>query len=263
MKLKNEISKVLTLAQRDILKFVRDPGRVIAVFIFPVIFIGIMGVTFNSGIGEQTLGFNYVDYIFAGIILQTAFQSGFAGIVSLVEDREKDFSMSIFVAPVSRYSIVLGKILGETIVGTAQIVGILVLGILLGVNFTWFNILSIIPVTVVGAFVGASMGVLAASQVNSPETAQRVFPFLIFPLIFLSGAFTPVNNLPLVLNILKFLNPIYYGVDLTRHILFSGRPEIALVTANNMTLDIIVFTALGLISFVVGGFLFTRKEGNR
>jgi ABC-type polysaccharide/polyol phosphate export permease len=94
------IYDVLILAQRDLLKFIRDRGRIAATFVFPIIFIGVFGVTLDSGLGRVNLGFNYIDYVFSGILLQTIFQSSFSGIVSLIADREKDFAMSIFVSPV-------------------------------------------------------------------------------------------------------------------------------------------------------------------
>src|SRR5690348_4164035 len=111
-----ELNKILALAQRDLMKFLRDRPRIVFSLVFPVVFLGVFGLTLNSGLGKANLGFNYIDYVFSGILLQTVFQSSFQGITSLLLDREKDFSMSIFVAPVSRYSIVLGKILGESLV---------------------------------------------------------------------------------------------------------------------------------------------------
>lgn len=259
----SEINNILMLATRDLLKFLRDKGRIVATFIFPIVFLGIFAVTLDAGIGSQNLGFSYVDYVFSGLILQTIFQSSFMGIVSLISDREKDFSMSIFVAPVARSSIVLGKIVGESLVGLAQVFGIMLFGLVLGVSFTPTTILTVLPVILLSSFVGGSIGILAASRLDNPESAQRIFPFFVFPLIFLSGAFTPVNNLPLALNILKSINPLYYGVDLIRNILFAGRPEFDLVVSNSAIYDLVIFGVIGLVCFVVGTWLFTSKEGNK
>lgn len=263
MNLRAELNHTLMLATRDLLKFLRDKGRILGTFIFPIVFLGIFAVTLDAGIGSQQLGFSYVDYVFSGLILQIIFQSSFMGIVSLITDREKDFSMSIFVAPISRASIVLGKILGESLVGLAQVFGILVFGLIVGISFSVWSILAALPIILLASFVGGSLGILVASRLGTPESAQRIFPFFVFPLIFLSGAFTPVNNLPLVLTILKSINPLYYGVDLMRNILFTGRPEFAAVVSNPLWLDATVFLTLGLVAFVVGTWLFTNKEGNK
>ena len=218
------LNHTLMLATRDLLKFVRDRGRIMGTFIFPIVFLGIFAVTLDAGIGSQQLGFSYVDYVFSGLILQIIFQSSFMGIVSLITDREKDFSMSIFVAPISRASIVLGKILGESFVGLAQVVGVMLFGLLVNISFSVWSIVAALPAILLASFVGGSLGILVASRLDTPESAQRVFPFFVFPLIFLSGAFTPVNNLPLVLNVLKTINPLYHGVGLCAT-LFVGRPE--------------------------------------
>ncbi len=259
----NELNKILTLAQRDLLKFLRDRGRIAFSFIFPVIFLGVFGLTLNAGLARAGLAFNYIDYIFSGILLQNVFQSSFQGIVSLVEDREKDFAMSIFVSPVARSSIVLGKIIGESLVSFVQIFGVIVFAKLIGMTFGLQSILLALPVALLGSFVGASFGLLIASRVSNADNAQRVFPFLVFPMIFLSGAFTPVNNLPIVLNILKIINPLFYGVDLIRNVMFAGRPSFHLVVTNTFAYDLLVFTVLGIIFFVAGAYLFTNKEGNK
>lgn len=257
------INDVLVLAQRDLLKFVRDPGRIVATFIFPIIFIGVFGVTLDSGLGRTNLGFNYIDYVFSGILLQTIFQSSFSGIVSLIADREKDFAMSIFVAPVSRYAIVLGKIIGESLVSMCQVIGIIIFGKLIGVSFPPHLLGGTLLICALASLVGASFGILIASRIDNEQNANRVFPFLIFPLIFLSGAFTPVNNLPMILNVLKILNPIYYGVDLMRNYLFAGTAAYDKVVSNSWTYDLIVFVVLGVVFFFLGTYLFTQKEGNK
>jgi ABC-2 type transport system permease protein len=257
------VAHTLTLAHRDIAKFRRDRGRQVAALIFPAIFLGVFGVTLNAGLGQAHIGFNYIEYVFSGILIQTIFQSSFLGIVSLISDREKDFAMSIFVAPVSRFAIVFGKILGESIVSLLQLFGIIALGLLLGVHFAWARLLFIFPMAALASLVGASFGVLVASRIDDEETARRLFPFLVFPMIFLSGAFTPVRDLPLILTILKSINPLYYGVDLMRHILYIGRPELPLVVAQTWWWDAGVFTGLGVIFFLVGTWLFTQKEGNK
>lgn len=257
------LNHTLMLATRDLLKFVRDRGRIMGTFIFPIVFLGIFAVTLDAGIGSQQLGFSYVDYVFSGLILQIIFQSSFMGIVSLITDREKDFSMSIFVAPISRASIVLGKILGESFVGLAQVVGVMLFGLLVNISFSVWSIVAALPAILLASFVGGSLGILVASRLDTPESAQRVFPFFVFPLIFLSGAFTPVNNLPLVLNVLKTINPLYYGVDLMRNILFVGRPERDIVVANPLWFDAAVFITLGVVAFTLGTWLFANKEGNK
>jgi ABC-2 type transport system permease protein len=245
---------------------VRDRSRIIGSLIFPTIFIGIFGATLDAGLGGRVaIGYSFIDYIFAGILIQTVFQSAFQGIISLLKDREEDFAMSLFVAPVSRYSIVLGKIIGEAIIGFVQVFGIIAIGYAIGVSVDLGQVLLALPLCFLAGIVGASFGILITSQFSSSENAQRVFPLLFFPLIFLSGAFTPVNNLPVVLEVLKMINPLSYGVDAVRHIIFAGEPTdiIEAIAPGNFYIDITVFIGLGVLFFVVGTYLFASKEGNK
>src|ERR671937_2830509 len=131
----SELSAVLALAHRDFVKLLRDRQRIIADFSFPLIFIGILGTTLQAGFGERS-NINLLDYVFTGVLAQTVWQSSALGLISLLADREQDFSQEIFVSPISRYSIILGKILGESLVALPQAIAIVALGVILGVPFT-------------------------------------------------------------------------------------------------------------------------------
>src|SRR5216683_6916596 len=131
----SELSGVLTLAHRDFVKLLRDRTRIIADFSFPLIFIGILGPMLQAGFGERS-NINLTHFIFTGALAQTVWQSAALGVISLLMDREQDFSQEIFVSPISRYSIIFGKILGESLVAFPQALGIIVFGFILGVPFT-------------------------------------------------------------------------------------------------------------------------------
>src|SRR3989338_3071756 len=107
------INAILTIAYRDITKLLRDRSRILASFIFPIIFIGVLGTSLQQNIGGG-LGYNFLVFVFIGVLGQTLFQSTASGIISLVEDRQNDFSQEMFVSPISRYSIIIGKILAES-----------------------------------------------------------------------------------------------------------------------------------------------------
>src|SRR5438093_8689528 len=110
-----EINAILTIAHRDLMKFLRDRGRIIGTFIFPFLIIPIFGGTLDANF-RTNVGYNFMAFIFTGVLAQTLFQSAAFGIISLITDRENDFSQTVFVAPISRYSIIFGKILGESLV---------------------------------------------------------------------------------------------------------------------------------------------------
>ncbi|MCA9381055.1 ABC transporter permease [Candidatus Dojkabacteria bacterium] len=272
MSLKAELSKTAMLAYRDVLKLLRDRPRLVISLVFPVMFMLVFGVTLDSSLtglagssfGALPDGF-FLNYVFSGILAQSIFQTSFSGIVSLVSDREEDFSMSIFVAPISRFSIVLGKIIGESLVAFIQVFGIIVFGYLLGITIPLDRVLLVLPFGILFAITGGCLGLLVASRIEGKESAQRTFPLLILPLTFLSGAFTPVKDLPFLLNIVKSLNPMYYAVDLSRSIIFANEPSLVrdFTINNGFGYNLIVLIVLGISFLLIGTFLFTRKEGNR
>jgi ABC-2 type transport system permease protein len=253
---------VLVLAYRDLLKFGRDPGRLVSSLIFPVIFIGILGGSLQANLGADA-GYNFITFTFTGILAQTLFQSTAIGVVSLIEDRENDFSQEIFVSPISRYAIIFGKILGETLVALPQGLAVALFGILLGVPFTLANVLGLLAVSVVVCLFGGAFGVLVLSNLSSQRTANQIFPFIMFPQFFLAGVFTPIKELPLPLEILSRISPLRYAVDLLRGVFYAGQPDYSKVVLAAPPLNGTVIGVLFAIFLVVGTVLFVRGERNR
>lgn len=89
--MKHNLNAITALAYRDLMKFLRDKPRLISTFIFPVIFIITLGGSLQANLGEST-GYNFLAFTFTGVFAQTMFQSATMGIVSILDDRENDFS---------------------------------------------------------------------------------------------------------------------------------------------------------------------------
>jgi len=258
----NNINAIITIALRDIVKFLRDKIRLISTFIFPVIFIGVLGGSFNASLGKAA-GFNFLTFIFTGVLAQTMFQSSASGIISLIEDRENDFSQEMFVSPISRYAIVLGKILGESGVAFLQAIGIIIFGIILRVPLSFLQIILLIPTCIVGCLLGASFGVLVMSQLKNQRAANQIFPFLLFPQLFLSGVFTPIKVLPTYLLILSRIVPMTYAVDFLRSVFYFGTKEFSRVVLFNPLIDLLIISIYFIIFLMIGTFFFVRNQGNK
>ncbi|MFQ5452449.1 MAG: ABC transporter permease [Candidatus Paceibacterota bacterium] len=207
MKITKELNGALTLALRDFIKFRRDKIRIITSLIFPVLFIAVLGGSLQANIGKDA-GYNFIVFTFTGVIGQTLFQSTASGIISLIEDRENDFAQEIFVSPISRYTIIIGKILGETLVSYAQVIGIFTLGLLLTIPLGLTQLSSMIIAGLACTFLGGAFGVLVLANLGSQRSANQIFPFLIFPQFFLAGVFNPIKELPQALFILSRLAPM-------------------------------------------------------
>jgi ABC-2 type transport system permease protein len=257
-----EVNAILTIAYRDLTKLLRDRARILATFIFPFLFVGILGTSLDANVGPS-LGYNLMVYVFTGVLGQTLFQSTASGIISLIEDRANDFSQEIFVAPISRYSIIFGKILGETLVALMQLIGITVFGLIVGVPFTVSQLLLLGPVMIACCLFGGAFGVMVLSNLGSERTANQIFPFIIFPQYFLSGIFSPVQNLPFFLDILSRLSPMRYAVDLVRGVYYWGTPEYSKTVLASPFYNLVIMGIAFFIFMVIGTYMFVRNERNR
>jgi ABC-2 type transport system permease protein len=257
-----ELNAILTIAYRDVLKFVRDPVRIVATFVFPVVIIAALGGSLQSNLGK-TLGYNFLSFTFTGIFAQTLFQSAAFGILSLIEDRENDFSQEIFVSPISRYSIILGKIVGETMVALAQGIGITAFAAVVGVPLSPARLIGLLAVGVVCCLLGGSFGVIVLANISSQRAANQIFPFIFLPQYFLAGVFNPIRKLPLYLDVLSHVSPMRYAVDLCRAAFYSGSPEYGRTVLASPVFNLSVIGSMFGVFMVIGTGLFVRKEQNR
>jgi ABC-2 type transport system permease protein len=256
------LSNVLAITLRDFIKLLRDPTRLVASLIFPVIFIGILGGSLDTNLSDVA-GYSLLLFTFTGIYAQTLFQSAAIGVISLIEDRENDFSQEIFVSPASRYAIILGKIGGETLVAMVQGVAILAFGVLIGVDYTLAQVLTLLAVGVVICLFGGAFGVVILSNINSQRAANQIFPFIMLPQFFLSGAFTPIAELPWYLDFLSRISPMRYAVDLTRATFYQKHPDYSYVVLDSARFNLALVVGLFAVFLVIGTAIFVRSERNR
>ena len=257
-----DINAILTIAARDFTKLLRDKPRIIVSFIFPIIFLGGLGGGLQANLGKAA-GYDLLTFVFTGVFTQVLFQSTAAGIISLIEDRENDFSQEIFVSPISRYSIIFGKILGESLVAAVQVIGVIVFGLLIGVSLSFGQFLAILPAGIAACLLGGAFGVLVLANLGNQRSANQIFPFLIFPQFFLSGVFNPITNLPPILFVLSRISPMTYAVDLTRSVFYLGKSEYDKVVLYSPTTNLIIIGTLFLVMLLVGTYLFVKNERNR
>jgi ABC-2 type transport system permease protein len=257
-----QVHAVATIAYRDFVKFLRDPVRMVSTFAFPLIFVVVLGGSLQDNLGE-TAGYDFLVFTFTGVLAQTLFQSSALGIISMIEDRENDFSQEIFVAPISRYAIVVGKIAGESAVSLAQGLGLVALAVPIGVELSPRQVLGLVPTSVAACLLGGAFGLLVLSRLSSQRAAQQLFPFVFLPQFFLAGVFNPIKELPWYLEVLSRVSPLRYAVDLLRGVFYAGTPERDLVALDPIALNLLIGGAMFAAFLVLGTALFVRGERNR
>ncbi len=258
----HELSAVLAIAHRDLVKLLRDRTRLVADLAFPMIIIGVLGVSLQAGFGDVA-NFDFLTFVFTGVLAQTLWQSSALGVISLIEDRENDFSQEIFVSPISRYSIVLGKVLGESLVALPQGVAIIAFGFLLGIPLSLAVLAALVPVLLIVTLFGGAFGVLVLSRLPNRRAATQIFPFVMLPQFFLAGVFNPISGLPPVLDIASRLAPMRYAVDFLRNVYYSIHAERVEVPIASTGTNLAIIGALFVAFIAVGTTLFVRAEQNR
>ena len=230
----------------------------------PLLFLVIFGAGFNRLIGTITPGVDFIQFMYPGIIAMTILMNSVMSGLSVVWDREFGFLKEILVAPLGRSGIVLGKAVGSATVSVLQGIVMLVLAPFLGVSLNPLLVIKLIPMLIILSISLSGLGVLIASRMRSQQGFQIIVQLVIFPMMFLSGVFFPVNNVPVWLAVISKINPLTYGVDAIRQ-LFLG-PEIAAigvtVWGHTMTIieDVLVVVVFGIVLLSMAVWSFSKQE---
>jgi ABC-2 type transport system permease protein len=256
------LSAIAVIAHRDLIKLLRDRVRLVSELAFPLILVLVLGPALQSGFGSPG-GINLTFFVFTGVLAQTIWQSSVLGLVSLLADREEDFSQEIFVSPVSRYSIIAGKVIGESLVAMPTGLGIIVIGIIAGVPLTPLVLLALVPVLFLVAVYGGAFGLLILANLSTQRQANQIFPFVLLPQFFLAGIFNPIHDLPPLLAVLSALSPLRWAVELTRHVIYGLQPSVPGPELTPLPVVLAVM-AVSFVGFMLLGTLrFVGREQNR
>jgi ABC-2 type transport system permease protein len=257
-----ELNAVLAIAWREILRAVKSPLSLAFTVIFPILFIGILGGSISQNL-SGALPYAYLPYMLIGMIANTMYQGTITGVTNLVEERENDFTAELFVAPISRYSVLLGKLIGSGIAALVSLVGIVAMIFVMQIPMDAGDLVRVFALTPVLALAGGALGVFLIGITQDPKVVAVAVPLLIFPQLFLSGALIPVAASSGILGLLSKIIPMTYSIDLARNIFYWGKPEYALTVLHGPWLDLAVTVGFFLVFTIVGTVLFVRADRNR
>ena len=260
--LRRELSGLLAIAQRDVTKLLRDRPRLAVNLAFPVLLIGGLGAILQPTVGRVT-GVSAVTLAFTGVLAASLFQSAAAGMISIVEDRENDFSRELFVAPVSRLTLVGGKIAGETLVALCQGVGIVVFAVVFGVAISPSQLTLLLGAALACCLLGGAFGLATIAVLPNQRSAMQIFQFLIIPQYVLGGVLVPLRDVPPYLRVLAHAMPMTYAVNLTRAAYYAGTPAYRLVASGSALLDVAVTAILFAVLLTAGVTVFGYRERTR
>jgi ABC-2 type transport system permease protein len=217
---------VRSLWWREIVRFLRQPSRVVGALAQPVVFWLLLG----EGLGPSfrpsgTSGeAGYLEYLYPGSVAMVLLFTAIFSTIATVEDRRTGFLQGVMVAPIGRSSIVLGQALGGTTLAVLQGVLILPLAPLAGVALTAQNVAATTAMMGLVAFGLVNLGLVIAWRMESTQGFHAIMNLLLLPMWVLSGALFPNTGLSAPLSLIMSIDPLTYGVAALRACLVGAPP---------------------------------------
>src|ERR1700688_1205859 len=185
-----------TLWWREIVRFYRQPTRVVGVLASPLVFWLVIGSGFGTsfrsggGPGQQ----HYLDYFYPGALIMIVLFTSIFTMMSVIEDRKEGFLLSVLVAPVPRTAIVLGKVLGGTTLSAVQGLVFLAFAPFVGIHLGVTSFLLVVLTVVLVSFALTSLGFAIAWPMDSTQAFHAIINLFLIPLWLLSGALFPLSG---------------------------------------------------------------------
>lgn len=216
------ILPAFTLWWREIVRFYRQPGRVIGVLASPLVFWIVLGSGFGNSLrstgGDQQ---HYLDYFYPGTLILIVLFTSIFTMMSVIEDRKEGFLLSVLVAPVPRTAIVLGKVLGGTTLSAVQGLIFLIFAPFAGVHLQPVQVLLVAVVVFLVSFSLTALGFAIAWPMDSSQAFHGVVNLFLIPLWLLSGALFQLDGASGWIRAIMRVNPLTYGVKALRLLLYS------------------------------------------
>jgi ABC-2 type transport system permease protein len=251
-----DVSVVYTIWLRELKAFFRD-GRMIGTIGQPLLYLLILGQGIASGMRiNRAPGVDYLRFLFPGVLGMSLLFTSMFSAVSIVWDREFGFMKEVLVAPVPRWAVALGKVLGGSTVAVFQSMILVAVAPFAGVHPSPRMVVELLLLGFLISVAMTSLGTAIAARMRSMQSFQVIMNFLVMPLYFLSGAMFPLSSAPGWMQSLAVLDPLTYGVDALRHVVFSGAtlsagsPPLAGLVRWDLPTDVAI---LGLVSLLLLG----------
>jgi len=247
----SQAEAIYALWFREFKVFTREKSRIITSIFTPLLWIFVFGGGLGSAVNIG--GINYQIFIYPGIVaMSVLFSSVFYG-VYIIWDRKIDILKEVLVAPLSRTSIFVGKVLGGCTDSMIQAFIMLLISFAVGVYLSPSAFLLAILILFLLSLSLVSTGLIIGSLMESPEGFNMIVSFLVFPLFFFSGALYPLDKLPLWLSAITYIDPVTYGVDGLRTVTIG-------ISQFPLYFDVGVLGMFAAVMFTVGTRAFERMK---
>lgn len=204
------------------MRFVRQRSRIIGALVTPIVFWLLIGGGMGRSFHAEGLpgGTNFIHYFFPGTVLMILLFTAIFSTISIIEDRKEGFLQGVLVAPVPRMAIVLGKVLGGTVLALGQGLLFLLLAPAVGIRLSLAAALMTMGVMLLLAFALTALGFCLAWRMSSTQGFHAIMNLFLMPMWFLSGALFPASGAMGGLGWVMRLNPLTYGLAALRRTMY-------------------------------------------
>src|SRR2546425_5818801 len=235
-----------TLWWREVVRFYRQRTRVVGVIASPVLFWLVIGSGFGTSFRSGAGGQHYLDYFYPGALIMIVLFTSIFTMMSVIEDRKEGFLLSVLVAPVPRSAIVLGKVLGGTTLSTIQGLIFLAFAPLVGVHVSPGDFLLVALTVFLVSFALTALGFAIAWPMDSTQAFHAIINLFLIPLWLLSGALFPLAGASGWIRLLMRINPLTYGVEALRSLLYPASSTAFPLASSLATLILFAGAMFGL-----------------
>jgi ABC-2 type transport system permease protein len=257
-----EANAVLAVAARDVTSTLKSPSGMITALLMPVLMMGMIGGTLMQNM-TWGLGFDFGEFMLVGMLVSMLFMMTTMRMTSLVDDADEAYSAELLVAPVSRYAIVVGKILGSAFMAIVSCLGVLAVGAVMGITLAPWQLLVLLALAPLLCLSGGALAMIVLGTIKNNTTANAAVMLISMPQMFLAGVIIPISQSSGVLGVLSRAMPMTYCVDLGRAVVYAGRADYDAVVMFNPAVNLACIAAITVVCLVAGTWLYARSEKNR
>jgi ABC transporter DrrB family efflux protein len=242
----------LEMVKRNLVHIRRTPELLLDVTLQPIMFVLLFRYVFGGAIAVQ--GTSYVNYLMAGIFVQTiAFATIYTGVL-LANDLTKGMIDRFRSLPMSQSAVITGRTFTDLLRGMLAIAVMTVVGLLVGFSpKATVGLAAAFGLLLLFGFALSWVGVAAGALVRTPEAVQGIIFVAVFPLTFASSAFVPTDTMPPWLQAFAEHQPMTYTINAVRDLILGGSGGPDLLPS--------LIWALGLLAvfFPLGLWLYQRR----
>ncbi len=256
-----DLAAVRVLWRRDLVRFFRQPSRLVGALVQPVLFWVIIGSGMAATFRMPGSGEGYLRFFFPGVVLMVVLFAAIFTTLSVIEDRHAGFLQAVLAGPASRGAVVVGKVLGSASVALSQAALFLALAPAAGFppgSVDWPLLVAALGLAAVGL---AALGFAVAWLVDNVQGYHAIQMTLLVPLWVVSGAMFPAGPDQPVMTAVMRANPVAYAVSATRRAL--GGPGAPGALPGTAVRDLAVLALFAGVNLLLAILAARRRGGAR